>query len=249
MDKLERAFEKLKKGYSPDKIASRLKLSEEERQLVEIAARLLKEPEISFTTEEKKILYASIASRIMPAKIEFPLKKRLVLALTTLLLLGSSVVSLAAASAYPESPLYPLKRVYYALSVRISLKSFKATEAVKRETLKKEIRDYELALKKHKKETNHERLIILKRALQQKQREYRKLVRQEERKSNEEKQSITTPSGPAQMKMPPLREPPKKRTNITEIPKLDTDYKNDASSTPENGKQKEEIRKDFRKKF
>lgn len=188
MDRLERAFEKLKKGYSPDRIAQELKLSDEERHLLEIAASIAKEPDISFNYRERKMLYENIAGKIMPSRTVFPLKKRLVLALAALLILSSSVVSLAAASSNPESPFYPLKRAYYALTARISLKTLKANEAVKREMLRKEIRDYELALKNYQKRENQKRLIILKRTLQKKQSEYRKLLRQEELKRNNKKQ-------------------------------------------------------------
>jgi hypothetical protein len=223
MDRLEKAYERLRNKDAANKIIADLDLSREESELLKIAARLMKEPEISFSTWERQQLYGKISAKIGINSFSLTFKKRFVFALAVLLIFGSSVIALATASSTPESPLYPIKRAYYAFAARLKLRTFKENEAVRREIIKKEIRDYEKALATYEKHGNRKKAKILKKVIMKKRIEIKEIIKHQHLKKLRRKGK---PYLPTQNKnMPPLKEP-EKRFNSDTIPKIDRKHNN-----------------------
>jgi hypothetical protein len=213
MDKLERAIEEIKRGGKPEQIARKYGLSSDEKNMLDMAFLLRSLPKERLSAKDKKRIWISIRSGLPDFQLLKPsLRKRLVLAFVSILVLSSAVIASASSTSTPESPLYPIKEAYSTVVSRI----FKGTP-IHKKILIKEIKEYENALKNPEiKHTSVERKIREK--LEFKKRELIMInTMNNAKKGNIKRQEIR--KNIQKQTMPPKKEPDRKIREST-IPPL-----------------------------
>lgn len=206
MDRLEKAFEMLKKGYTQNKIARKLGLSEEEIELLKISSEIKEIKPFNAGKEDKRIIFERISSAL-PARQSYVPQKKFILGLASFLIAASTIVGAAAYNSTPESPLYALKKTYSQIVTK-----FAKSPEYRKKILKREIKEYQKAL----------RNATIQNDIRRAER-YRYEIKKRERLL---KVLIKKPAKPEKQKeiyqMPPLKEPIRKRPETTEIPRIET---------------------------
>ncbi|MCX7831865.1 MAG: hypothetical protein N2440_03075 [Actinobacteria bacterium] len=142
MDRLEKAFELLKKGKSLKNIIDSMNLTDEETEYLKLAADLLKIKAPSFSKEDKRTIFEKIRENLPLSSIG-NFKKRFMLGLVSVLFASSTIAVYASSNAKPDSLLYSVKKAY----IEMAGKVFYGSDLHKN-LLKREVKEYKDALKK-----------------------------------------------------------------------------------------------------
>lgn len=210
MDRLEKAFEMLKKGYTPKKIARKLGLSEEEIELLKISSEIKEIKPFNAGKEEKRVIYERI-SYALPARQSYVPQKKFILGLASFLIAASTIVGAAAYNSTPESPLYALKKTYSQIVTK-----FAKSPEYRKKILKREIKEYQKALRNATIQNDIRRAEKYRYEIKKRERLLKVLTKKPAKpEKNEAKQKEI-------YQMPPLKEPIRKRPEKTEIPIIET---------------------------
>lgn len=146
MNHLDKAIEEIKKGRKLKIIARKYELSDDEKDLLELAFLLASLPQTKLKKKEKRRIYDGIRKKLPETYgLKLFTKRRLVIALVSLFILSSAVVATASSTSTPGSPLYPIKETYRTVVSKI----FKGS-TIHKKILVREIKDYEEALRNPK---------------------------------------------------------------------------------------------------
>lgn len=208
MDRLEKAFELMKKGHRVNEIAQSLNLSPEETEILLLSGKIKEISVPDFSKKDKKKIWNEISKQFSTRKA-LSFKARLVLGLASLLIVSTTVIGAASVNSLPDSPLYNLKTAYLKLVEKVAYGS-----SYHKKLIKRQIMEYGMALKSHQEKKDYEAIKAIKQKLEKSKRSLKLLEKAKTRRG-----------------MPPLKDNRLKRPVNKKIPKI---HKPSTTQTPEN---------------
>lgn len=199
MDKLEKAFELIRKGLKPEKVRKLLELSDYEFEMIEVAQKLFDFEGVAVKKSDENEMFERIRRRL-PSYPAQRFRVRLVLGFVSLLFIASTVIGLAAYHSNPESPLYELKNTVSKLVSKIS-----QNKQQEQKLLQRQIREYKEAIERAEKENRLESVRRLREKLVEKEALMKKRLERRENFETAEKDGKGT--------MPSKKDRPGKKMN------------------------------------